>query len=127
MAEAEKLRGESMNGPGSLIDWTAALDAAGDDAELLEELVGVFLEESPILMQQIQKGLEVSDSSLVRRASHTLKGSLRIFEASSGVDLAFELEKLGQQGELAGGDDLLEDLQTYMDRVTAELNGYLKR
>jgi HPt (histidine-containing phosphotransfer) domain-containing protein len=116
-----------MNGPGSLINWTAALDAAGDDAELLEELVGVFLEESPILMKQIQEGLELSDSPLVRRASHTLKGSLRIFEASGGVDLAFQLEKLGQQGELAGGAKLLDDLQAYMDRVTAELNGYLKR
>ena len=116
-----------MNGPGSLIDWTAALDAAGDDAELLEELVGVFLEESPILMGQIRTGLENSDSPLVRRAAHTLKGSLRIFEAAGGVDLAFQLEKLGQQGELAGGDQLLEDLQAYMAGVTAELNGYLKR
>lgn len=116
-----------MNGPGSLIDWTAALDAAGDDAELLEELVGVFLEESPILMGQIRTGLEDSDSPLVRRAAHTLKGSLRIFEAAGGVDLAFQLEKLGQQGELTGGDQLLEDLKTYMNRMTAELNGYLER
>lgn len=116
-----------MNGPGSLINWTAALDAAGDDADLLEELVGVFLEESPMLMQQIQEGLAVSDSPLVRRASHTLKGSLRIFEASGGVDLAFQLEKLGQQGELTGGDELLDDLKTYMARVTDEMQGYLER
>ncbi len=115
-----------MNGPGYLIDWNAALDATGEDTELLKELVAVFLEESPILIEQIQEGLEASNGPLVRRASHTLKGSLRIFEASAGVDLAFQLEKLGQQGELAGGDKLLADLKAYMARVTAELNEHLK-
>jgi HPt (histidine-containing phosphotransfer) domain-containing protein len=111
----------------SCINWNATLEATGQDPVLLDDLVKIFLEEAPTLIKQIQQGLENSDSSIVRRASHTLKGSLRIFEATGGVELAFQIERLGQEGELSKVPALLDDLEAYMAKVMAELRTHLNR
>jgi HPt (histidine-containing phosphotransfer) domain-containing protein len=93
----------------------------------LDELLGVFLEEGPTLIQQIRLGLGTSNAALVRRASHTLKGSLRIFQASGGVELAFQLEKLGQREEFSRAAGLLDELEAYMARLTVELKNRLNQ
>jgi HPt (histidine-containing phosphotransfer) domain-containing protein len=113
--------------PDSYVNWDDALETTGGDPELLDELLGVFLEEGPALLQQIHDGLGTSDATLVRRASHTLKGSLRIFQASGGVELAFQLEKLGQQEELSRAAGLLDELEAYMAKLTVELKNRLNQ
>ncbi len=110
-----------------VINWTAALETAGNDEELLDELVGVFLGESTSLLKDIRSGLEAADCPLVRRAAHTLKGSLRLFDAKRGEELAFELESLGQNGNLEGAEEVLDDLESYMARVTVELKAHQDR
>jgi HPt (histidine-containing phosphotransfer) domain-containing protein len=118
---------EPSDSPDSYVNWDTALEVTGGDSELLDELVRVFLEEGPMQIQKIHHGLETLDSSLVRRMSHTLKGSLRIFEASRGVELAFQLEKLGQQDELSRAAGLLDELEAYMAKLTVELKNRLSQ
>ncbi len=118
---------EPSDSPDSCINWDGALENTGGDSELLDELVGVFLQEGPMRIQEIHQGLGASDATLVRRAAHTLKSSLRIFEASRGVELAFELEKLGQQGELSRVAELLDELEAYMAKLTVELKNRLSQ
>ena len=111
----------------SCINWNTALETTGEDPALLDELVKIFLEEGPMRIGQIHQGLENADSSLVRRAAHTLKGSLRIFQATGGVELAFQIEKLGQEDELGEAAKLLDDLEIYMAKATAELKKHLNQ
>jgi two-component system, sensor histidine kinase and response regulator len=118
---------EPSDSPDSCVNWDAALEITGGDSALLDELLDVFLEEGPMLIQQIHLGLGTSNAILVRRASHTLKGSLRIFQASRGVELAFQLEKLGQREELSDAAGLLDQLEAYMARLTVELKSRLNQ
>lgn len=118
---------EPSDSQASCINWDAALEATGDDAELLDELVGVFMEEGPMLIQQMHQGLETKDATLVRRAAHTLKGSLRIFQASRGAELAFQIEKLGQENDMGSAPAVLKDLEAFMERMTVELKDHLKQ
>jgi hypothetical protein len=52
---------------------------------------------------------------------------LRIFQASRGVELAFQLEKLGQQDELSRAAGLLDELEAYMAKLTVELKNRLSQ
>jgi HPt (histidine-containing phosphotransfer) domain-containing protein len=80
-----------------VINWPAALDATGDDQSLLDELIGVFLEESSSLMTQIRQAIGQQDYVLLNRAGHTLKGGLRIFEAAEAIELAQQLEYMTRE------------------------------
>lgn len=115
---------ESSENPAGLVNWAVALDATGQDQALLDELVTVFLDEGPSLLRDIHTSLDKGDSVLLRRAAHTLKGSLRIFEATQGVALASQLESQGQNNELQGADSVLKDLDAYMARILAELRAH---
>ncbi|MCH5374928.1 MAG: response regulator, partial [Planctomycetes bacterium] len=111
----------------NVINWNTALEMAGDDEKLLDELVGVFLVEGPKHLRDIRSGVEQADSPLVRRAAHTLKGSLRIFDVSRGEELAYRIECLGEKGTLDGVGELLDELEAYMERVVAELKAHQNR
>ena len=61
------------------IDLTLALKATDGDVELLKIVVEAFLDEYPTLMARLEPAIKSTDSSLIRRASHTIKGTLRLF------------------------------------------------
>jgi HPt (histidine-containing phosphotransfer) domain-containing protein len=118
---------EPSDSPDTCINWDAALETTGGDSALLDDLVGVFLEEGPMLIQKIHRGLETSDSPLVRLASHTLKGALRIFQVSDSVELAFQIETLGQQEDLSRVPGILDELEAQMAKLTVELKNRLNQ
>lgn len=55
----------------AFIDKTLGLDAN----DLLDDLLPLFLEDAPRLLQQIEDGIATKQQTAVRQAAHTLKGS----------------------------------------------------
>ena len=104
-----------------VINWTAALEATGDDHSLLGELVTLFLDESSTLLSDIRRAIEQEDAELLRRSSHTLKGSLRIFDSRRAIDYAAQMEQLGKSEQLAQAPALLEELEPRLKLVIEEL------
>jgi len=99
------------------LDVSAALRYAQGDRQLLNELLGIFLEESPVQLRALRDALADSDPAAVMRAAHTLKGSLRALRADPAAALAAELEALGRAGELAGAPGLAAALAVELERV----------
>ena len=56
--------------------------------------------EAPRLTHQLRDSLASGDAPAFRRASHTLKSSLRLFGAHAAADQAWQLEQLGKEGDL---------------------------
>ncbi len=106
---------------GSLVNWDAALAGAGGDEDILRSVVGAFLEETPGLVSLAHKALQQNDPSTLRRASHTLKGSLRFFGAQLAADAAWQLEQLTAQEDWSAAGSLLAELENRLLSVTAEL------
>jgi CheY-like chemotaxis protein/HPt (histidine-containing phosphotransfer) domain-containing protein len=102
-----------------VIDWQDALDAVNGDRGTLASVVEAFLEESPKLVRQLRDTLTNSDAAAFRRASHTLKSSLRFFGAHQAADLAWQLELLGKDGELDAAARQVDALITAIDEVVA--------
>ena len=85
-------------GPGpELFDRQEALAQLGGNESALAELAGVFLEECPQLMHEIECAVNTGDIAHLRRAAHTLKGSADIFLARSTVEAARSLEMLARE------------------------------
>jgi HPt (histidine-containing phosphotransfer) domain-containing protein len=74
------------------------LELIGGDPGSLAELIESFLDESPILVEQMQRAANVGDQTSLGRAAHTLKSSARDFGASQLSVLCEVLEKSCREG-----------------------------
>lgn len=58
-----------------VLDPTAALEICDGDEDLLHEIAGIFIEDSPRRIEKLALGLEAKDWKAVREAAHLMKGS----------------------------------------------------
>lgn len=74
-------------------------EACAGDAEIVEQLVAIFLRSAQDLLAEMRTGLEQADFVSVRRAAHSLKSSSRIFGAEqiSGQCQQIELQAKAEQ------------------------------
>jgi CheY-like chemotaxis protein len=105
----------------SLVDWSVALQRVEGDRELLREIAEVFLDESAKLLADIRQALDSADAPRLRRAAHTLKGSMVHFVSSEVCEPALRLENMGREDRLAGADGVFQDLTQTMDRLSRAL------
>jgi CheY-like chemotaxis protein/HPt (histidine-containing phosphotransfer) domain-containing protein len=108
-AEAEKA--------GPAIDEAAVLAYVGGDRELLGELLGIFLEDSPGQLQALREAVAGGDAAALMRAAHTLSGNLRVLGAPTAVALVGQLEALGRDGHLESAAALLARFESELERV----------
>lgn len=102
-------------------DHAAALANVEGDTELLQEIVGLFLEEAPRLLEAIRNGITEQDSPALERAAHSLKGSAASLGAAAVVPAAQALENLGRGGQFAGASDALPRLEAALAALTPVL------
>jgi HPt (histidine-containing phosphotransfer) domain-containing protein len=114
------------NGNASL-DWSEALAAVNNDHELLKDVVEAFLEEAPKLLSEIRHSIDAGDAIVLRRAAHTLKGSVRIFAAHQANELAYRLETMGREQSFDHADETYGGLVAEMERLFPHLFEYVGR
>lgn len=82
------------------------------------QVLNHFLERCEVLLPDLRRAIEATDSSEVLRAAHTLKGSARGVTAEALAEAALQLEMLGRSGHLTGAGDLYKALlETYDDFI----------
>lgn len=99
-------------------DRNFALEQAGDDEEMLAELLVLFRDSSASDLAQINEGLAAEDAMAVADAAHSIKGA----SASLGIEgvrkVAADLEQKGRARDLSTGRELagrLAELLTAFD------------
>ena len=86
-------------------DRSAALEGVGGDEAILQEVIQLFLVESPQLLIQIEQGLLLHDRHLLEFAAHSLKGELGYLAVPEAYDAAQRLETAGRTGEIEGAPE----------------------
>jgi CheY-like chemotaxis protein/HPt (histidine-containing phosphotransfer) domain-containing protein len=109
--------GEGLDPFGSLVDEARMRVFRVDYPEIVDELVELFVESTPPLLEELRAGADREDAEAVRRAAHKLKGSCQNVGASFLATLAEEIERTGDAGPPA-----LDGL----DRVFADTCGALR-
>lgn len=93
----------------------------GDNDEFLREIAGIFLEDTPIRIAELDQSLAAGDVPRFVRAAHSIKGSSANLGA---LDLRAAAEKLEHQSRDAGLENvtgLLSQLKSEFTRAEAEL------
>ncbi len=103
------------------LDRSVALQQAGGDAELLKELLDLFVQECPQCLAAIGKAIQQRDPAALRRAAHTFKGSLGNFGHSAPIATAQVLETMGYENRLAGAEETFQQLVRQMARLQPAL------
>jgi signal transduction histidine kinase/DNA-binding response OmpR family regulator len=111
---------------GCALDKDDLIKSLEIDCNLLKELVEIFVNDYPQMLTTLHKSLKATDTETFSRTAHSLKGMLRNFQADAAADAAFELEKMGRQGELNGADQIIDSLAHQLDEVAKKLKEFVK-
>lgn len=124
------LTGREPNGPGPTGDGTGAGNTEtlrarfSDTPELLDELIGLFLEESERQMTGLRAAMATNDRASIRRRAHTLKGSASNFVEGGVTAAARHLETVAGED---GDDGALASAVERLDVELEELRSALRR
>jgi PAS domain S-box-containing protein len=103
------------------LDESLALSRVGGDADLLKEVVELFLDDYPSTFEKIRNAVASRDASALEHHAHSLKGSVATFGANRAFEAAFALEKQGRSGDLTGVQDGLSSLERALEALRPEL------
>jgi HPt (histidine-containing phosphotransfer) domain-containing protein len=81
-------------------------DVCDNDTEEMKFIVGMFFEQMPIIMADIEAGITAQDWDRASKSAHKAKSSLSIIDVSTMLDLAKTIEQKAkhapQSEELTG-------------------------
>lgn len=108
-------------------DDVAALEGVGGDAELLAEVIQVFVAECPQMMAQIRVAISQRDTRTLRRVAHTLKGAAGQLGAEAAASAALSLESMAQANDLSAADQAYAALDHVLSRLLPELLAFAQK
>ena len=112
-----------------VLDESALLSRFEGEADLLRDVVTLFMDDCPKLMDGIRGAVERSDAHGLERAAHKLKGTVANFSARAAYAAALHLETMGREGHLEQAREALAALDVALAQlgpVLINLSGGIK-
>jgi HPt (histidine-containing phosphotransfer) domain-containing protein len=105
----------------AIFDLAALKDRVENDMELLDEMIELYLSNSPQLLNDIEDAVAAHDCEKINRAAHTLKGVLKNMCANACAEAALRLENMAKTGDLGKAEKMLADVQFESQRLESHL------
>jgi two-component system, sensor histidine kinase and response regulator len=126
IAELVPMRAPEPSAPsavltGGHVDFERLKEFVGGDAELLAEVVQIFLDDAPVNLESAARGISDANSGAVETSAHRLKGSLSTMGAEAAAETADLLETLARGGALDGAAELFDRLRLEVDATCESL------
>jgi HPt (histidine-containing phosphotransfer) domain-containing protein len=93
----------------------------GDNDQFLREITGIFLEDTPVRIAELDQSLAAGDGPKFTRAAHSIKGSSANLGAMALRAVAEKLEHQSRTSGLGGLAPLVAQVKTEFARAQAEL------
>jgi signal transduction histidine kinase/DNA-binding response OmpR family regulator len=104
-----------------IIDLAALRARVEDDTELLLEMIELFLDSAPTLLDEVAAGVQHGDARAVQLSAHALKGAMQSLGATAGARAALRLETIGITGDMTHADESVVSLKEEFERLTFAL------
>ena len=101
------------------INKGALIKAVCGDEALADELLALFLAETPASLRGVRSAIEQRDAVSLEVTAHTLKGSAMAVHAASVAEQARVLEAMGRSGDLSGAEGVMNALDHELRSVYA--------
>ena len=98
----------------------------GDNDEFLREIIGIFLQDTPQRITELEQSLVASDQPRFTRAAHSIKGSSSNLGALALRAVAERLEHQSKQSGVAGLEPMIAELKSEFAQATAALEQIVK-
>jgi HPt (histidine-containing phosphotransfer) domain-containing protein len=98
----------------------------GDNDEFLRDITGIFLEDTPLRIAELDQSLAKADLPTFIRAAHTIKGSSSNLGALALRAVAERLEYQSRRSGLEGVANDLATLKTEFANLQVELRKLLQ-
>ncbi len=107
-----------------LVDYEGAMKRLGGDRALFGQLIQIYDEDAPVLLDAIRRAVRGDDAQSLERAAHRLKGLLANFGAEEATSCARQLEQCGNAGRVEEAGEMLDCLTRELDRLNRALAEY---
>ena len=101
----------------SVFDKNALIKAFDNDWDFLKEVIDMFIADYPQMLKNIHDAIQTKDAPALQRTAHALKGMLGNFQVESATKKAYNLEKMGTEGNLEQAADIYTQLSTELDSL----------
>jgi len=98
----------------------------GDNDEFLREIIGIFLEDTPQRIAELDKSLAAADAPTFTRAAHSIKGSSSNLGALRLRQIAEKIEHGSRKDGLGSVAADVALLKTEFAAAAADLNKFQK-
>jgi HPt (histidine-containing phosphotransfer) domain-containing protein len=88
-----------------------ALEQTADDAELLQELIGIFKDSCTSDCALIRAGISRRDGGQIASAAHSIKGAAASLGIEAIRELALAIEKDGKEGKIDAAAQRFPELE----------------
>lgn len=115
--------------PAAAPSWNRreALARLDNDQELLRDMIGLCIEETPNYIASLRKAEASRDMAALADAAHAIKGVAGHFCADAVRDLAARLEDQARAAEPIADSGLIRTLETAVEKLSEELGAGLAR
>jgi PAS domain S-box-containing protein len=104
-----------------IIDEAAILSGMDGNRKLLRDVTRIFVADYPKQLTEIKVAIQMGDAERLRRAAHTLKGSVGNFAAKRAFEAASQLELLGKKGNVHAAQGACAALEGELSLLSREL------
>lgn len=98
-----------------------------DNDEFVREIAGIFLEDTPQRIAELDQSFAIGDAAKFTRAAHSIKGSSANLGANGVRGVAEQLEHKSRAQGLSGVESLIAELKSEYTRAEAELSKLMGR
>ncbi|MCS6859992.1 MAG: response regulator [Abditibacteriales bacterium] len=112
--------------PQDIIDRAAILARVDGNVELLREIVSLFLNDCPRLMNEVHQAAARRDGQALERAAHALKSAVSLFNAEAAFEAALRLETIAHDVEVGAPaspcvEEAIRTLEEAIERLKSAL------
>ncbi len=108
------------------IDWDLVLDGMMGDESLLRDCIEACLLEVPRFLDSIHAALAQKDNDALKRAAHSLKGSIALLHVQAATRCAQQLESSIGSADEASVHENVATLDQHLHYITTALNEFLQ-
>jgi HPt (histidine-containing phosphotransfer) domain-containing protein len=96
---------------------TFLLVVGGDEPEVVQEFIDLFIQDSEKLLTEIRQAVEQQDAASLVKSAHSLKSSSAQLGALTLSDYCQTLELMGRDERLDGSEAVLHNAEAENQRV----------
>jgi HPt (histidine-containing phosphotransfer) domain-containing protein len=103
------------------MDVSALLTGFGGRADLVIDVIDVFLTDAPAMLTRMRRAVDTGDVGELAAAAHALKGSAGLFTQGEPYERARALELRARSGDGSNAIAACEEIEASVSRLLTEL------